>query len=1149
MPPPHAQQSRKPSDADSAVATPGESSGNGASAPPRERRRGGRGFGTAAGNGNGGSDPRAAAAAKISAARRLARKLSEEKSAAVAAARQAAEVTMDEGEVGRLRASVEAASAEAAREAAAADAAARAARKGDLAAATLVENEALQALVVEVAANKAEARGRVAALKEKYSELLARMGQTVPEEVVLAAAVDHADATADAATDGRDRKDEIVQVMTALAVAREALAREGQLEARLTSLAQAASQSGSRIFTLPEEGAPVGGTATLYYNAAAGPLQRNAQALKLKAGLNAWAEMLHMELAPVEELPGWWATDLDLGEDVFRVDFVVADPGSDMTDNNGGANFPLRLLGAPTEAEVAERRQAAVEAAERERLAVIESKELALWDEQMAAAEASTAGARRRYRRMREEEMRREAEASVAAQRGPELAALRTEPGRQGVFAWAGGPPTAGESAVLAYNKAPGPLRYAADLVVHLGYDAWHQNEKLVLPLQQLPADEAEVYRLGPGDWWAAAVGVPPTAAALDWVLSDGAQTMWDNNNRQDFHTAVAGALSGAEYVERLYQAMAAEAADELAASEQRAAKRALRKAELKARAARKRRDLQRQVLYTLPVTPRAGEEVTVFYDPDATVLRGRPETWVRGCWNRWAHAQCFLPQRMRPVLPGGIGFHRASLQVPKDVWMMDMVFSDTGDARGGFYDSNNGLDYHVPVVGGTGSPLPLRVVHVSVEMAPIAKVGGMGDVVTALARAVQEEGHHVQVMLPKYDCLNYDEVRGLRLAGDFFFANVQVKVWEGEVEGLATVFLEPNNGNFWVGCIYGRADDARRFGFFCGAALEYLRHHAPAKPDIVHCHDWATAPVAFGNPEAAPVFTIHNLNYGADLIGRAMAASAVATTVSPTYAAEVSGHPAIAPHMSKFFGIRNGIDHDIWDPTEDRFLPRNYGVEDASEGKAAAKAELRRRMSLGAADVPVVAVVTRLTHQKGIHLIKHAAWRTLERGAQFVLLGSAPDPKVQADFNVLAGELARAYPDRARLWFAYDEPLSHLIYACADMLLVPSMFEPCGLTQMIAMRFGAVPVVRRTGGLNDTVFDVDHDGERAAAAAFPTNGFSFEGTDAAGLDYALNRALTAWYNDRTAWTALVRRIMEQDWSWSEPALDYIELYYRALKR
>eukprot|EP00887_Chlorella_sp_A99_P002310 scaffold10.g2310.t1 len=181
--------------------------------------------------------------------------------------------------------------------------------------------------------------------------------------------------------------------------------------------------------------------------------------------------------------------------------------------------------------------------------------------------------------------------------------------------------------------------------------------------------------------------------------------------------------------------------------------------------------------------------------------------------------------------------------------------------------------------------------------------------------------------------------------------------------------------------------------------------------------------------------------------------------------------------------------------------------------------------MNLAHADVPLVGCVTRLTHQKGIHLIKHAAWRALERGGQFVLLGSAPEPAVQAEFNALAADLSRQYPDRVKLWFAYDEPLSHLIYAGSDMLL------------MIAMRYGTVPVVRRTGGLADTVMDVDHDqarrrfwnecnrnaAERAGELGLELNGFSFDSTDTAGMDYALNRALTRWYGEREWWNELAR--------------------------
>jgi starch synthase len=599
--------------------------------------------------------------------------------------------------------------------------------------------------------------------------------------------------------------------------------------------------------------------------------------------------------------------------------------------------------------------------------------------------------------------------------------------------------------------------------------------------------------------------------------------------------------------------ALEAAGAEETAKGERLAARRALQRAGVKAAAARRRRDLQRRFLYTQPLVPRAGAPVRVFYNPDATVLRGRPDVFMRGSFNRWDHPQCFLPIRMAPAVPeaGGLGFLVAEIEVPADAHVLDLCFLDSPDTHGGFYDTNRGLDYHVEVAGGSAAAPPLRVAHVAAEMAPIAKAGGLGDVVTALGRAVQEAGHEVEIVMPKYDCIDYAAVSGLVQVQDFFVGGLQVKVWRGTVEGLTTTFLEPCNGLFWVGSIYtDMVADRHRFGVFCDCAREYLLRHAPAPPYVVHAHDWQSAPVLSGDRGgAAAAFTIHNLNFGADLIAVGMAAADVATTVSPTYADEIGGHPAIAPHHSKFYGIRNGIDADIWDPAADALLPAGYTAEDAGAGKAAAKAALRARMGLAEGDVPLVGCVTRLTHQKGIHLIKHAAWRAMERGAQFVLLGSAPEPAIQAEFDALAADLGRQYPDRARLWFAYDEPLSHLIYAGSDLFLVPSMFEPCGLTQMVAMRYGAVPVVRRTGGLADTVFDLDDDEERAAAQGLAVNGFSFDGADTEGMDYALNRALGAYFGDKEAWGALVARVMGMDWSWSAPAQDYIELYHRALKK
>lgn len=555
----------------------------------------------------------------------------------------------------------------------------------------------------------------------------------------------------------------------------------------------------------------------------------------------------------------------------------------------------------------------------------------------------------------------------------------------------------------------------------------------------------------------------------------------------------------------------------------------------------------QWQYLYTNPVKVKAGSEVELWYRPDLTVLRGRPDVFVKIGFNNWKHETQIPFTRLEPMIGSGIGFQKAKIKVPEDAYVMDFLFSDTDDHHGGFKDNNSGLDYHLNITGSNIGTPSLKVVHVTVEMAPIAKVGGLADVVPALGKAIQEEGHEIEVLLPKYDCIDYAAVSDLALNRSFHYHDSKVQVWTGFVEDLKVTFLEPNNGMFWVGCIYGRGDDAQRFEFFCGAASEYLRVFNVA-PDVVHCHDWQTAPVIWSDLAGAKtMFTIHNLNYGIDLIGRAMQSASIATTVSPTYATEISGSPAIESNLHKLFGVLNGIDIDIWNPARDRFLPVNYTQEDVIEGKRRVRGELRKRLNLAQIDVPLVGVVTRLTPQKGIHLIKHAAFRTLERGGQFVLLGSAPDPKIQHEFDQLASDLKEQYPDRAALLFVYDEPLSHLIYAGCDLFLVPSMFEPCGLTQMIAMRYGTVPIVRKTGGLNDTVFDVDTDVERAADRGVETNGFNFEGADEMGMDYALNRALGFFFNDRSSWNELCRRVMRQDWSWSLPAMDYLQLYFKTI--
>ncbi|MQM01824.1 hypothetical protein Taro_034587, partial [Colocasia esculenta] len=557
---------------------------------------------------------------------------------------------------------------------------------------------------------------------------------------------------------------------------------------------------------------------------------------------------------------------------------------------------------------------------------------------------------------------------------------------------------------------------------------------------------------------------------------------------------------------------------------------------------------------YSLRGSARSGIRTDQGASGDGPVLSRYP--W--GYWKRMSEgAWCPRERRSPFILPWVIrAQQRGPVKVPFDAYMMDFVFSDSEDGHDATYDNRDGMDYHIPVTGGILKEPPMHIVHVAVEMAPIAKVGGLGDVVTSLSRAVQDLGHSVEIILPKYDCMNLSNVKDFQFNRSFAWGGSEIKVWFGKVEGLSVYFLEPQNGMFWAGSIYGGRNDAERFGFFCHAALEFLLQRG-SHPDILHCHDWSSAPVAwlfkehykhYGLSDARVIFTIHNLEFGVHFIGKAMTHADKAATVSQTYSREVSGNPAIAPHLHKFHGIVNGIDPDIWDPYNDNFIPVPYTSENVVEGKKAAKEALQQRLGLKRSDHAVVGIITRLTVQKGIHLIKHAIWQTLQRDGQVVLLGSAPDPRIQNDFTNLANQLHSLHGDRVRLCLTYDEPLSHLIYAGADFILVPSIFEPCGLTQLIAMRYGSIPVVRRTGGLYDTVFDVDNDKERAQAQGLEPNGFSFDGADAAGVDYALNRALSAWYDGRDWFNSLCQRVMEQDWSWNRPALDYMELYYSARK-
>lgn len=494
----------------------------------------------------------------------------------------------------------------------------------------------------------------------------------------------------------------------------------------------------------------------------------------------------------------------------------------------------------------------------------------------------------------------------------------------------------------------------------------------------------------------------------------------------------------------------------------------------------------------------------------------------------------------------------------------------------------------------------PLQIVHIAAEMAPLAKVGGLGDVVTGLAKACEVRGHRAEVVLPYYECIKEDQVedihhvmdfdvpKGTMWDGQMRVEGLKTSLYEGSVEGVKVLLLRPdwNCTNLFRGQqIYGGSyNELEAYLYFCRASLEMLKVTG-RQPDILHLHEWQCAAAAMlywevyhleGLWKPRVMLTIHNLANSGDCRPEEMIAmgldaerfrtidkaldertighnperlsllkggivySSAVTTVSPTYRRESleSGaagwlQSSLLKHQDKYHGILNGIDDVVWDPADDPFIPVNYTPTSALEAKATCKKYVQRGLGLAEdLDRPLVCCITRLVPQKGIHLIRHAIWRTIEQGGQFVLLGSG---HADGDFRAMAeGELKNH--SHAKLLVMYSEQLSHYLYAASDCFLVPSMFEPCGLTQMVAMKYGSLPIVRRTGGLADTVIDVDQDPQNG-------NGYVFDGADEGSLDQALDRALNGYRNQRDTWSEKVKQVMDINNSWDNSAQSYIGLY------
>lgn len=482
----------------------------------------------------------------------------------------------------------------------------------------------------------------------------------------------------------------------------------------------------------------------------------------------------------------------------------------------------------------------------------------------------------------------------------------------------------------------------------------------------------------------------------------------------------------------------------------------------------------------------------------------------------------------------------------------------------------------------------PLRILHVAAEIFPLVKTGGLADVAAALPPALAARGMDVRMLLPGLPGIleGAQALRPIAQAGPAFGA-ARVTLLAGRMpdSGLELLLIDapflyerPGNpyhdpqGREW-------SDNHRRFALLGWVAAQIAAGGLIPDwaPDILHAHDWhaglaAAYLAARPGPGPGTVFTVHNLAYqglftanrfselglpaeqfgldGLEFHGQlsfmkaGLQWSERITTVSPTYAREILEPDAacgleglIRQRAGALSGILNGVDYAVWDPAHDRLLAANYAAV-PSPGKETCRAALRREFGLQATpEAPLCCVVSRLTGQKGLDLVLGALDALLRLGGQLVVLGSG-DPALETAFTAAA----QRHPDQVAVRIGYDEALAHRIIAGADLILVPSRFEPCGLTQLYGLRYGTLPLVRRAGGLADTVIDVD----ASASAQGEATGFVFDAPTPAGLVAALRRALTLWRSPEL-WTTLTRRAMAADFSWAEAAARY-EALYRELR-
>jgi starch synthase len=479
-----------------------------------------------------------------------------------------------------------------------------------------------------------------------------------------------------------------------------------------------------------------------------------------------------------------------------------------------------------------------------------------------------------------------------------------------------------------------------------------------------------------------------------------------------------------------------------------------------------------------------------------------------------------------------------------------------------------------------------LKILFVSSEVVPFAKSGGLADVAGSLPQHLATYGHSVKVAMPYYARITkktkYETDFPVIMKGQKQTCVVRkskITLTEKEKDINVPVYLLNNHHYFDREGMYCHHDDAERFAFFCKAVIEMLPIIG-FKPDVIHCNDWHSGPIPFllkynYNKDdfykgISTVFTIHNLqyqgNYSPDILEAldieqkffnpdelefygqfsfmktGIQYADVINTVSETYSKEIQT-PEFGENLdgllrersNNLYGIVNGINFEYFNPKSDTMIYKNYDIK-SYKTKKENKYELQKEAGLPVGDTPLIGLVSRLVDQKGLDLINEIFPELIEMNLQFIVLGTG-SPYYEEMFE----QMQKKHPERVSAFIEYNEELAQRIYAGSDIFLMPSRFEPCGLGQLISLRYGTIPIVRETGGLSDTIIDYNSDAKKG-------NGFSFKEYSSRQLLDAIKRCLDLYNNYPQEWISLIKTGMKSDFSWHKQAEKYINLYYKALE-